>query len=150
MITHGFWLVEPLQRWARLPGPEMTDCYETICRFPSSDKGSWLRGLLKETGHGNFVLSGPWNACGEPVGVFGNSLEAFHLLLKSDGPQLVLRASANDQKLVDRRTVELLVPLPVAQRFAEDLGSARLWGTLRGALYVEGASPKPGPPITPR
>jgi hypothetical protein len=128
----------------------MTDCYETIWRFPNSEKGSWLRGLLKETGHGNFVLSGPWNASGEPVGVFGNALEAFHLLLKSDGAVLVLRASAKDKTLVDRRTVELLVPLPVAQRFAEDLGSARLWATLRAALHVEGVAPGFAPPITPR
>ena len=119
----------------------MGDCYETIWRFPNSEKGSWLRGLLKETGHGNFVLSGPWNASGEPLGVFGNALEAFHLLLKSDGNTLVLRASARDKSLKDRDTVQLLVPLPVAHRFAEDLGSARLWATLRAALYVEGTTP---------
>ena len=128
----------------------MTDCYEKIWRFPNSEKGAWLRGLLKETGHGNFVLSGPWNASGEPVGVFGNSLEAFHLLLKSDGAVLVLRASAKDQTLDNRETVELLVPLPVAQRFAEDLGSARLWATLRAALHIDGSTPKAAPPVTPR
>ena len=124
----------------------MSDCYETIWRFPNSEKGSWLRGLLKETGHGNFVLSGPWNASGEPVGVFGNSLDALHLILKSDGPLLVLRASAKEQSLTDRTTVERLVPLPVAQRFAEDLSSANLWSTLRGALHIEGAEPKRGEP----
>ncbi len=128
----------------------MSDCYETICRFPTSEKGSWLRGLLKETGHGNFVLSGPWNASGEPVGVFGNALEAFHLLLKSDVAVLVLRASASDRVLSDRRSIETLVPLPVAQRFAEDLGSARLWATLRAALHVEGVPSQFSPPITPR
>jgi hypothetical protein len=130
----------------------MPDCYDTIWRFPNSEKGAWLRGLLKETGHGNFVLSGPWNASGEPVGVFGNPLEAFHLLLTADGSVLVLRAAAHDKTLADRHTVQLLVPLPVAQRFAEDLGSARLWATLRAALHVEGATPRfaPAPPVTPR
>jgi hypothetical protein len=128
----------------------MRDCYDTIWRFPTSEKGSWLRGLLKETGHVNFVLSGPWNSSGEPLGVFGNSLEAFHLLLKSDGPSLVLRQRAYEQTLADRQNVERLVPLPVAQKFAEDLRSEALWATLRRSLQVEQISPKHAPPPTPR
>lgn len=130
----------------------MRDCYETIWRFPSSEKGSWLRGLLKETGHVNFVLSGPWSSAGEPVGTFGNSLEAFHLLLKSDGPALVLRQRAYEQTLSDRQNVERLVPLPVAQKFAEDLRSEALWATLRRSLQVDqaGAKQPQRPPPTPR
>lgn len=128
----------------------MRDCYETIWRFPSSEKGSWLRGLLKETGHVNFVLSGPWSSSGEPVGVFGNSLEAFHLLLKCDGAALVLRQRALDQNLSDRQNVERLVPLPVAQKFAEDLRSEALWTTVRRSLHVDQASAKLGPPAPPR
>lgn len=122
--------------------PARVDCYDTIWRFPNSDKGAWLRGLLKETGHRNFVLSGPWSACGEPVGVFGNSMEAFHLVLNSDGPNLVLRAAAHDQNLSDRSGVERLVPLPVAQRFAEDLKSTQVWDTLKRSL-------RPTPPSRP-
>ena len=129
----------------------MRDCYETIWRFPSSEKGSWLRGLLKETGHVNFVLSGPWSSSGEPLGVFGNSLEAFHLLLKSDGPGLVLRQRALDQTLSDRQNVEQLVPLPVAQKFAEDLRSEALWATLRRSLHGDQAAvSRAPPPPTPR
>lgn len=128
----------------------MRDCYETIWRFPSSEKGSWLRGLLKETGHGNFVLSGPWSSDGAPVGTFGNPLEAFQLLLRSDGPALVLRARAFEQTLSDRVNVERLVPLPVAQKFADDLRSEALWATLRRSLQVDqipvaGARPPPTP-----
>lgn len=129
----------------------MRDCYDTIWRFPSSEKGSWLRGLLKETGHMNFVLSGPWNSSGEAVGVFGNPLEAFHLLLRSDGPSLVLRQRAFEQTLSDRQTVEQVVPLPVAQKFAEDLRSEALWATLRRSLQVDAVvAAKPPPPPTPR
>lgn len=120
----------------------MRDCYDTILRFPTSEKGAWLRGLLKETGHGNFVLSGPWSSSGEPVGVFGNALEAFHLLLKSDGPSLVLRQRAFEELLSDRQNVERLVPLPVAQKFAEDLRSEALWATLRRSLQVSSATIK--------
>ncbi len=115
----------------------MRDCYETIWRFPCSEKGSWLRGLLKETGHQNFVVSGPWSSSGEPLGVFGNSLEAFHLLLKCDGPSLVLRERAFEQTLYDRQNVERLVPLPVAQKFAADLRSEAMWTTLRRSLQVD-------------
>lgn len=128
--------------------PALSDCYETIWHFPSSDKGSWLRGLLKETGHRNFVLSGPWSPSGDAIGVFGNALEAYQLLLNSDGSALVLRAAAKEQTLVDRNGVERLIPLPVAQRFAEDLGSTKLWATLRSALHVEGKR-NPLPPVTP-
>ncbi len=128
----------------------MRDCYETIWRFPVSEKGAWLRGLLKETGHVNFVLSGPWNCSGEEVGVFGNSLEAFHLLLKSDGPSLMLRQRAFEQSLSDLQNVERLVPLPVAQKFAEDLSSKALWATLRRSLEIH-PSMVPGlPSPTPR
>lgn len=131
----------------------MRDCYDTICRFPSSEKGAWLRGLLKETGHGNFVLSGPWNSSGEPVGVFGNPLEAFQLLLTRDGSCLVLRSHAFEQLLSDRTSVERLVPLPVAQKFAHDLRSEALWATLRRSLTPEMATIPNGtplPPSTPR
>lgn len=128
----------------------MRDCYDTIWRFPGSEKGSWLRGLLKEAGHSNFVLSGPWNSSGEPLGVFGNSLEAFHLLLKSEGPSLVLRQRAYEQTLSDRQNVERLVPLPVAQKFAEDLRSESLWATLRRSLQVDPIVAKGPPPPTPR
>lgn len=124
----------------------MRDCYETIWRFPASEKGAWLRGLLKETGHGNFVLSGPWTSDGNPIGRFANPLDSFHLLLKSDGPALVLRVSALDQTLSDRENVERLVPLPVAQKFAEDLRSEALWATLRRSLQVEQLPPPSRPP----
>lgn len=129
----------------------MRDCYETIWRFPASEKGAWLRGLLKETGHGNFVLSGPWTSDGDPLGRFGNQLECFQLLLKSDGPALVLRARAFEQSLTDRQNVEQLVPLPVAQKFAEDLRSEALWATLRRSLHADQITPiaRPPPP-TPR
>lgn len=124
----------------------MRDCYETIWRFPTSEKGAWLRGLLKETGHGNFVLSGPWSSDGLPIGHFGNQLETFHLLLKSDGPALVLRVHASDQTLTDRQNVERLVPLPVAQKFADDLRSEALWATLRRSLQVDQLPPPSVPP----
>ena len=127
------------------------DCYETIWRFPGSEKGSWLRGLLKETGHLNFVLSGPWSSSGEPLGAFGDALEAFHLLLKCNGPGLVLRQRAFEMTLSDRQNVERLVPLPVAQKFAEDLRSEALWATLRKSLQVDqSAGPTSRPPPTPR
>ena len=128
----------------------MGDCYETILRFPISEKGSWLRGLLKETGHHNFTLSGPWNSSGEPLGVFGDSLEAFHLLLDSDRPALVLRQRAFEQTLCDRNNAERLVPLPVAQKFAEDLRSEALWATLRRSLHVDQPALRAAPPPTPR
>ena len=129
----------------------MRDCYETILRFPASEKGAWLRGLLKETGHGNFVLSGPWTCDGESLGMFGNALDAFHLLLKSDGPALVLRARAYEQSLTDREHAERLVPLAVAQKFAEDLRSEALWATLRRALHTDQMPPASAPPPpTPR
>ena len=128
----------------------MRDCYETIWRFPTSEKGAWLRGLLKETGHGNFVLSGPWTSSGDALGTFGNAVDAFHLLLRSDGPALVLRASAREQMLNDRENVERLVPMPVAQKFAEDLRSEALWATLRRSLHTDQVPMAQTPPPTPR
>jgi hypothetical protein len=114
----------------------MYTCYDTIWRFTSSEKGRWLLGLLKEAGHQNFVLSGPWTPSGEVLGRFGSSLDALHLLLDREANTLVVRMDTKEQRVSCREWLERNVPQPVALRFAEDLSSERLWTTVRSALRL--------------
>ncbi len=113
------------------------DCYETVWRFPNTEKARWLKGLLREAGHANFVLSGPWTPDGAPPGRFGSLLDSYELLLDAAGSELALRLGPVERRVTSSDMLRRAVPLPVAQRFADDLSTHALWGSIRRSLTVE-------------
>ncbi len=126
------------------------DCYETVWRFPNTEKARWLKGLLKEAGHGNFVLSGPWTPDGISPGIFNSALDNYELLLDSGGTELMLRLGPVERRVISSNMLRRSVPAPVAQRFADDLSSHALWGSIRRALTLdESQAGRQRPPPTP-
>lgn len=127
------------------------DCYEQILRFSHSDRCRWLKGLLVECGHDNFVLSGPWNTEGVRPGEFCAPLDQCALLLK--GGTLWVRAGLLEQKVSTTENLRTAVSPQVACRFAEDLTSNKLFATVRKAVETDAISqtrvPVVAPPTTP-
>ena len=127
------------------------DCYEAIWRFTGSEKARWLRGLLKEAGHGNFVLSGPWTPDGRPPGTFGSALDNYELLLDASGDGLSLRLGPVERRVLSGQMLRRTVPVPVAEQFAQDLSTHALYGSIRRALVIdESKLAASAPPATPR
>ncbi len=125
------------------------DCYETIVRFLATEKARWLRGLLQEAGHHNFVLSGPWTPDGNVPGRFGSALDNYELLLDASGEQLTVRLGPTEHRVQTASTLRRTVPTPVAERFADDLTTHALWGSIRRALTIDDSQPRFRPPPTP-
>jgi len=125
------------------------DTYETICRFTSTEKARWLKGLLQEAGHQNFVLSGPWTPDGHPPGKFGSALDTYELLLDSHGQELAVRLGPTERRVLSSSMLRRTVPTPVAERFASDLSTHALWVSIRRALTIDEAAPQFRPPPTP-
>ncbi len=125
------------------------DNVTTILKFPETPKGSWLRGLLKQAHHENFLVSGPWTSAGRPLGQFSSSLDHYSLLLSASGVALRVRSlGTQEHSITNREELERAAPGPVLKRFAEDLGSEQLWHSVRRAL-TEQVSMRPSPPTTP-
>ncbi len=132
-----------------LRGPPRVDCYETIVRFLSTEKARWLKGLLQEAGHHNFVLSGPWTPDGNTPGRFGSALDNYELLLDSSGSDLTVRLGPTERRIVSANMLRRTVPTPVAERFADDLTTHALWSSIRRSLSVDDTQARFRPPPTP-
>lgn len=131
-----------------LTAPFCVDCYETIVRFLSTEKARWLKGLLQEAGHHNFVLSGPWTPDGNTPGRFGSALDNYELLLDASGTDLLVRVGPAERRVVSAAMLRRSIPTPVAERFADDLSTNALWGSIRRALTIDD-SVRFRPPPTP-
>jgi hypothetical protein len=125
------------------------DCYETIVRFLSTEKARWLKGLLQEAGHHNFVLSGPWTPDGNIPGKFGSALDNYELLLDSSGEELAVRLGPTERRVHSSGMLRRTVPAPVAERFADDLSTHALWSSIRRALTIDDTQARFRPPPTP-
>jgi hypothetical protein len=130
-------------------GTPCVDSYETIVRFLATEKARWLKGLLQEAGHHNFVLSGPWSPDGNVPGRFGSALDNYELLLDASGSDLMVRLGPMERKVLSSTMLRRTVPAPVADRFANDLTTHALWSSIRRALTVDDTQARFRPPPTP-
>ncbi|MBX7100863.1 MAG: hypothetical protein K1X89_24325 [Myxococcaceae bacterium] len=110
------------------------DSYDLIVRFPTSEQGRWLRGLLKNAGHASFRISGPWTHEGTKPGSFSDPLRTFSLFLVLDGSPLAVEFEGQQRRVTDRDALQRLMPLPVAQQVASDLGGTKVLSSVRKAL----------------
>lgn len=119
------------------------DSYEQIFRFPSTEQGRWLRGLLKNAGHRSFLVSGPWTHEGRSPGQFSDPLQTFSLYLVADGSPLCVQSAALHRRIGSQADLEVELPLPVAQRIAKDLSPKQVLSSVRNALEAPVTPPPP-------
>ncbi|MFT3839402.1 MAG: hypothetical protein QM723_20635 [Myxococcaceae bacterium] len=93
--------------------------------------------MLQEAGHHNFVLSGPWTPDGNAPGKFGSALDNYELLLDASGADLSIRLGPMERRVVSATMLRRTIPTPVAERFADDLSTNALWGSIRRALTID-------------
>ncbi len=104
------------------------DNVAVILKFPETPKGAWLRGLLKQARHENFLVSGPWTAIGRPLSQFSSPTDHYSLLLSASGVALRVRSMGTlEHQITNREELERSAPAAVLKRFAEDLTSEQLW-----------------------